>query len=54
MGINIDKEIDAGRCPIVCFCTVATTYYDTFEREHKCYKCWLAYCRYHNIEILYD
>ena len=54
MKINIDKEIDAHRCPTIMFCTVATTCYDTWEREHICYKCWLAYCKYHNIEIIYD
>ena len=54
MGINIDKEIDVGRCPTICFCTVATTSYEPWEREHKCYKCWLEYCKYHNIEIIYE
>lgn len=54
MQINIDKEIDAGRCPTIMFCTVATTCYEPIEREHKCYKCWLAYCKEHNIEIIYD
>ena len=52
MEINIDKEIDAHRCPTVCFCTVATTCYDPVEREHMCYKCWLAYCKEHNIKII--
>lgn len=54
MKINIDKEIDAHRCPTIMFCTVATTYYDKWEREHICYKCWLAYCKEHNIEIIYE
>ena len=54
MKINIDKEIDAHRCPTIMFCTVATTCYDKWEREHICYKCWLAYCKAHNIEIIYD
>ena len=54
MKINIDKEIDAHRCPTIMFCTVATTCYDKWEREHRCYKCWLAYCKEHNIEIIYD
>lgn len=54
MKINIDKEIDAGRCPTIMFCTVATTFYELIEREHICYKCWLAYCKEHNIEIIYD
>ena len=49
MKINIDKEIDAGRCPTIMFCTVATTSYEPIEREHICYKCWLAYCKEHNI-----
>lgn len=53
MEINIDKEIDAHRCPEICFCTVATTCYDSIEREHKYYKCWLAYCKEHNITIIY-
>lgn len=54
LQINIDKEIDSHRCPIICFCTVATTFYDQIEREHKCYLCWLDYCREHNIEIIYE
>ena len=54
MEINIDKEIDAHRCPTILFCTVATTCYGSIEREHICYKCWLAYCQEHNIEIIYD
>ena len=54
MQINIDKEIDAGRCPEICFCTVATTCYDPIEREHMCYKCWLLYCRRNGIEIIYN
>ena len=54
MKINIDKEIDAHRCPGLFFCTVATTGYDTWERENHCYKCWLTYCKEHNIEIIYD
>ena len=52
MKINIDKEIDAHRCPTIMFCTVATTCYDEWEREHRCYKSWLAYCKYHSIEIM--
>ena len=54
MEINIDKEIDAGRCPTICFCTVATTYYEPQVRENKCYKCWLSYCKEHNITIVYE
>ena len=54
MKINIDKEIDTHRCPTFMFCTVATTSYDVWEREHICYKCWLAYCKEHNIEIIYE
>ena len=54
MEINIDKEIDAGRCPAPYFCTVVTTCYDPHVRENKCYKCWLTYCRVHNIKIIYD
>ena len=54
MKINIDKEIDANRCPTITFCTVATTSYEPLEREYKCYKCWLAYCKEHNIEIIYE
>lgn len=52
--INIDKEIDKFHCPTITFCTVATTCYEPQEREHICYKCWLAYCKAHNIEIIYD
>ena len=54
MEINIDKEIDAHRCPTICFCTVATTCYEPLEREHMCYKCWLQYCKEHNITIIYN
>ena len=54
MKINIDNEIDAHRCPTIMFCAVATTCYNKWEREHICYKCWLAYCKEHNIEIIYD
>ena len=54
MKINIDKEIDAGRCPTFCFCTVATTCYNSQEKENICYKCWLSYCKQNNITIIYD
>ena len=53
MEINIDKEIDAHHCPEICLCTVATTHYEGWEREHKCYLCWLRYCQEHNIKIIY-
>ena len=52
--INIDKQIDNHQCPGLFFCTVATTGYDVWEREHQCYKCWLEYCKKYNIEIIYD
>ena len=52
--INIDKEIDAHRCPGFFLCTVATTCYEPWEREHKCYLCWRDYCKTHNIEISYE
>lgn len=54
MKINIDKEIDAHRCPTILFCTVATTSYEEWERKHMCYLCWRDYCKEHNIEIIYD
>ena len=54
MKINIDKEIDKNNCPGVYLCTVATTCYDKLEKEHKCYLCWLNYCKENNIEIIYD
>ena len=53
MKINIDKEIDNHNCPGSYYCTVATTCYETQKREHICYRCWLAYCRENNIEIIY-
>lgn len=53
LKINIDKEIDACRCPAPYICTVATIYYEPIEREHLCYKCWLQYCKENNIEIIY-
>lgn len=52
--INIDKEIDNHRCPGHYLCTVATTYYEPTKREHKCYRCWLSFCKEHNIEIIYE
>lgn len=52
--INIDEQIDKGRCPALFFCTVATTGYDRLEREHECYLCWRKYCRENNIEIIYE
>ena len=54
MKINIDKEIDAHRCPGIFLCTVATTCYEPWEREHKCYLCWKGYCKKHNIEKIYE
>lgn len=54
MEINIDKEIDAGCCPTIMLCAVATTCYEPMEREHICYKCWISYCREYGIEIIYD
>ena len=54
LGVNIDKKIDNFQCPEPCLCTVATTCYSEVEREHKCYRCWLTYCRTHNIEIIYE
>ena len=53
MKINIDKKIDNNKCPGGMFCTVATTHYDSFERERICLQCWLAFCKENNIEILY-
>ena len=54
MKVNIDKEIDNCRCPALYFCTVATTYYESQDREHRCYLCWKNYCKENNIEIIYD
>ena len=54
MKINIDKEIDNYRCPSICFCTVATTCYESEERERLCYRCWLSYCKENHIEIIYE
>lgn len=54
MKINIDKQIDKGRCPGAYFCTIATTVYSTQEREHTCYICWKRYCIENNIEIIYN
>ena len=52
--INIDKKIEKFQCPEPCLCTVATTCYTTQQRENRCYRCWLAYCKEHNIEIVYE
>ena len=51
--INIDKQIDEGKCPGRFWCTVATTCYPEWEREHKCYRCWKEYCKENEIEIDY-
>ena len=51
--INIDKQIDEGKCPGLFWCTVATTCYPEWEREHKCYRCWKEYCKENEIEIDY-
>ena len=53
-SVNIDRMIDTGQCPMVCFCTVATTCYEPIEREQICYRCWRDYCREHGIEITYN
>lgn len=51
---EIDSAIENNRCPEPAFCTVATTVYDSRTRERKCLKCWLEFCKTHNIEIDYD
>ena len=51
--INIDKQIDEGKCPGLFWCTVATTCYPEWEREYKCYRCWKEYCKENEIEIDY-
>ena len=52
--MNIDKKIDEGKCPEPSLCTVGTTVYTEYEREHICYKCWLNYCKREGIEITYE
>ncbi len=54
MEINIDKEINAHRCPTIGFCTIATTSYESLKRENMCYKCWLAYCKENDVTIVYE
>lgn len=51
---EIDNAIENNQCPVPMFCTVATTCYDSHTRERKCLKCWLEFCKIHNIEIDYD
>ena len=51
---EIDNAIENNQCPVLMFCTVATTCYDSHTRERKCLKCWLEFCKIHNIEIDYD
>ena len=51
--VGIDKQIDEGKCPGLFWCTVATTCYPEWEREHKCYRCWKEYCKENEIEIDY-
>ena len=50
---DIDNAIENNQCPVPMFCTVATTCYDSYTRERKCFKCWLEFCKIHNIEIDY-
>ena len=50
---EIDSAVENNRCPAIMFCTVATTCYDSHTREHICLKCWLQFCKEHNIEIDY-
>ena len=50
---EIDNAIENNKCPTPMFCTVTTTYYDSHTRERECLKCWLEYCKTHNIEIDY-
>lgn len=50
---DIDNAIENNQCPVPMFCTVATTCYDSHTRERKCLKCWLEFCKIHNIEIDY-
>ena len=50
---EIDNAIENNQCPVPMFCTVATTCYDSHTRERKCLKCWLEFCKIHNIEIDY-
>ena len=51
---EIDSAVENNRCPEPAFCTIATTVYDSHTRERKCLKCWLEFCKTHNIEIDYD
>ena len=51
---EIDFAVENNRCPEPAFCTIATTVYDSHTRERKCLKCWLEFCKTHNIEIDYD
>ena len=50
---EIDLAVENNRCPAIMFCTVATTCYDSYTREHICLKCWLQFCKENNIEIDY-
>ena len=51
---EIDNAVENYRCPEPSFCTVATTCYESHKRERLCLKCWLKFCKIHNIEIDYD
>lgn len=51
---EIDNAVENYRCPEPSFCTVATTCYEPHKRERLCLKCWLKFCKIHNIEIDYD
>ena len=50
---EIDSAVENNRCPAIMFCTVASTCYDSHTRERICLKCWLQFCKEHNIEIDY-
>lgn len=51
---EIDSAVEKYKCPEPMFCTIATTCYTPRERERECLKCWLNYCKKHNIEIDYE
>ena len=51
---EIDNAVENRQCPEPSLCVVATTYDEPYIRERLCLKCWLQFCKIHNIEIDYD
>lgn len=51
---EIDKNVEDHKCPGYFWCTVATTCYESHERERMCLRCWLDVMKENGVEILYE